>query len=57
MGVKKLLKKVRASVLVGGGSQRVPEMVKQDIPQYNYNNSSSDYDKNYFSDLAMRHGI
>ena len=57
MGVKKLLKKVRASVLLGGGTQGIPEILKKDIPQYNYNNSPSDYDKNYFSDLAMRHGI
>jgi len=57
MGVKKLLKKVRASVLVGGGPRGMPEMIKKDIPQYNYNNSPSDYDKNYYSDLSMRHGI
>ena len=57
MGVKKLLKKVRASVLVGGGPRGMPEMIKKDIPQYNYNNSPSDYDKNYYSDLGMRHGI
>ena len=57
MGVKKLLKKVRAAVIVGGGPNGVPEVIKKNIPQYNYNNSPSDYDKNYFSDLAMRHGI
>ena len=57
MGVKKLLKKVRASVLVGGGPQGIPEMTKKNIQQYNYNNSPSDYDKNYYSDLGMRHGI
>ncbi len=57
IGVKKLLKKVRASVLVGGGPQGIPEMTKQNIQQHNYNNSPSDYDKNYYSDLGMRHGI
>ena len=57
IGVKKLLKKVRASVLVGGGPQGIPEMTKKNIQQHNYNNSPSDYDKNYYSDLGMRHGI
>lgn len=58
MGVKKLLKKVRAAVLVGGGPQQgIPPFAKKNVPQYNYNNSPSDYDKNFFSDLAMRHGI
>jgi hypothetical protein len=57
MGVKKLLKKVRAAVIVGGGSRGVPEIMKKDIPHYNYNNSPSDYDQNYYSDLGMRHGI
>ena len=57
MGVKKVLKKARAAVLMGGGSQKVPEMLKQSIPQYNYNNSPSDYDKNFYRDLGMSQGI
>lgn len=56
VGVKRLLSKVRKAVLLGG-KPYVPEIIKKDIPNYNYNNSPSDYDKNYISDLAMRHGI
>ena len=56
VGVKRLLSKVRKSILLGGVPQ-VPAILKKDIPNYNYNNSPSDYDKNYISDLALRHGI
>ena len=56
VGVKRLLSQVRKSVLLGG-KPHVPDIIKKDIPNYNYNNSPSDYDKNYIVDLAMRHGI
>lgn len=56
VGVKRLLSQVRKAVLLGGVPE-VPAILKKDIPNYNYNNSPSDYDKNYISDLAMRHGI
>lgn len=56
VGVKKLLNKVNKAVLMGG-VQKMPPMAMQNIPQYNYNNSPTDYDKNFYSDLAMRHGI
>ena len=56
VGVKRLLSHVRKAVLIGG-KPYVPDILKKDIPNYNYNNSPSDYDKNYISDLAMRHGI
>lgn len=56
VGVKRLLGKVRKSILIGGQTH-VPDMVKRDIPSYNVNNSPSDYDKDYISDLALRHGI
>ena len=56
VGVKRLLSQVRKTILIGGSPQ-VPEIIKKNIPNYNYNNSPSDYDKDYMSDLAMRHGI
>lgn len=57
MGVKKVLKKVRAAVLTGGGPQGVPEILKKSVPQYNYNNSPTDYDKNFYRNLGMSQGI
>lgn len=57
IGVKKILKKVRAAVLLGGVPRGVPEMLKQSVPQYNYNNSPADYDKNFYRNLGMSQGI
>ena len=57
IGVKKILKKVRASVLQVGTPRGVPDMLKQSIPQYNYNNSPADYDKNFYRNLGMSQGI
>jgi len=57
MGVKKVLKKVRAAVLTGSGPQGVPEILKKSVPQYNYNNSPTDYDKNFYRNLGMSQGI
>ena len=57
MGVKKVLKKVRAAVLTGSGPQGVPEILKKSVPQYNYNNSPADYDKNFYRNLGMSQGI
>jgi len=56
-GLKKLIGKVRKDVLTGGSQGNIPPMLKKNIPQYNPNTSPSDYDKDYYSDLAMRQGI
>lgn len=56
LGVRRLLIQVRKSILMGG-KPHIPEIIKKNIPNYNYNNSPDDYDKEYISDLAMRHGI
>ena len=56
LGVRRLLSQVRKSILMGG-KPHIPEIIKKNIPNYNYNNSPDDYDKEYISDLAMRHGI
>lgn len=56
VGVRRLLSQVRKSILMGG-KPHVPEILKKNIQNYNYNNSPDDYDKEYISDLAMRHGI
>ena len=56
VGVKRLLSKVRKSILIGG-HPHVPDMIKKDIPKYNINNSPSDYDTDYISSLAESYGI
>lgn len=56
VGVRRLLSQVRKSILMGG-RPHIPEIMKKNIQNYNYNNSPDDYDKEYISDLAMRHGI
>lgn len=56
VGVKRLLSQVRKSILMGG-APKVPDMIKKDIPNYNYNNSSSDFDQDYYAEAAMHHGI
>lgn len=56
VGVRKLLSQVRKSILMGG-KPHIPEIMKHNVQNYNYNNSPDDYDKEYISDLAMRHGI
>lgn len=56
VGVRKLLSQVRKSILMGG-KPHIPEIMKKNIQNYNYNNSPDDYDKEYISDLAIRHGI
>ena len=57
MGTKRLIGKIRKDVLTGGTQAKIPPMLKKSIPTYNANVSPSDYDKDYYSDLAMRHGI
>lgn len=56
LGVRKLLSQVRKSILMGG-KPHIPEIMKRNITNYNYNNSPDDYDKEYISDVAIRHGI
>lgn len=56
VGVRRLLSQVRKSILMGG-RPHIPEIMKKNIQNYNYNNSPDDYDKEYISDLAIRHGI
>jgi len=56
VGVRRLLSQVRKSILMGG-KPHIPEIMKKNVQNYNYNNSPDDYDKEYISDLAMRHGI
>jgi len=57
VGVKRLIGKIRKDVLTGGTQGKIPPMLKKNIPHYNPNTSPSDYDQDYYSDLAMRHGI
>ena len=57
MGTKRLIGKIRKDVLTGGTHAKIPPMLKKSIPNYNANISPSDADKDYYSDLAMRHGI
>lgn len=57
VGVKRLIGKIRKDVLTAGTQGKIPPMLKKSIPNYNANNSPSSYDKDYYSDLAMRHGI
>lgn len=57
LGMKRLIGKIRRDVLTGGSQGKVPPMLQKDIPYYNPNTSPSNYDQDYYSDLAMRHGI
>ena len=57
VGVKRLIGKIRKDVLTGGSQGKIPPMLKKNIPNYNYNTTSSSYDQDYYADLAMRHGI
>ncbi len=57
VGMKRLIGKIRKDVLTGGVQGKIPPMLKKNIPSYNPNTSPSNYDQDYYSDLAMRHGI
>lgn len=57
LGMKRLIGKIRRDVLTGGSQGKVPPILQKDIPNYNPNTSPSNYDQDYYSDLAMRHGI
>ena len=56
IGVKRILVKVRKSILMGGQPQ-IPESLKKDIPNYNYNDSPSNHDKDYISSINVNYGI
>ena len=56
VGVKRLLSQVRKAVLMGGQPQ-IPESLKKDIPNYNYNDSPSNHDKDYISSINVNYGI
>ncbi|MAR66767.1 MAG: hypothetical protein CL833_05895 [Crocinitomicaceae bacterium] len=58
MGQKRIIGKIRKEVLTGGSRKpSIPKMMEKSVPQYNPNNSYSTYDEDYYSDVAMRHGI
>lgn len=57
VGIKRLLSKVRKDILTGGSQGNIPPMLKKNIPNYNPNTTALDYDQDFYSDLAMRHGI
>jgi hypothetical protein len=57
VGIKRLIGKIRRDVLTGGSQGKIPPMLQKSIPTYNPNTSPSNYDQDYYSDLAMRHGI
>lgn len=57
VGIKRLISKVRKDVLTGGSQGDIPPMLKKNIPNYNPNTTTLDYDQDFYSDLAMRHGI
>ena len=58
VGQKRVIGKIRKEILTGGSKKtNVPKMLEKNIPQYNPNNSYSTYDEDYYSDVAMRHGI
>lgn len=57
VGMKRLISKIRKDVLTGGSQGKIPPMLRKNIPSYNPNTNPSDYDQDYYSDLAMRHGI
>ena len=57
VGIKRLISKVRKDVLTGGSQGNIPPMLKKNIPNYNPNTTTLDYDQDFYSDLAMRHGI
>jgi len=57
VGIKRLISKVRKDILTGGTQGKIPPMLKKNIPNYNPNTTTLDYDQDFYSDLAMRHGI
>jgi len=57
VGIKRLIGKIRRDVLTGGSQGKIPPMLQKNIPTYNPNTSPSNADQDYYSDLAMRHGI
>ena len=58
VGQKRVIGKIRKEILTGGSKKtNIPKMLEKNIPQYNPNNSYSTYDEDYYSDVAMRHGI
>jgi len=57
VGIKRLISKVRKDILTGGSQGKIPPMLKKNIPNYNPNTTTLDYDQDFYSDLAMRHGI
>jgi hypothetical protein len=57
VGIKRLIGKIRRDVLTGGSQGKIPPMLQKSIPTYNPNTSPSNYDQDYYSDLAMRHVI
>jgi hypothetical protein len=57
VGIKRLISKVRKDILTGGSQGKIPPMLQKNIPNYNPNTTTLDYDQDFYSDLAMRHGI
>jgi hypothetical protein len=57
IGIKRLISKVRKDILTGGSQGKIPPMLQKNIPNYNPNTTTLDYDQDFYSDLAMRHGI